>query len=131
MINKTALLKEMVILADTLDDMGLTKEADDIDGMMEKVALWGLEDVRLQSPIALKNVWDGVSTGVKNFISKRNVGKRPGPNDDSDLSGNLGFQLPFYKMTPEEKKKLQDSGVLDKNQYYGSFYDEGRGEVKE
>ena len=38
MINKTALLKEMIVLADTLDDMGLMKEAFGIDGIIEKIA---------------------------------------------------------------------------------------------
>ena len=38
MINKQALLKEMVALADTLDDMGLMKEAEDVDAMIDKVA---------------------------------------------------------------------------------------------
>ena len=38
MIDKKALLTEMVILADNLDEMGLKKDAEIVDGMITKVA---------------------------------------------------------------------------------------------
>jgi hypothetical protein len=38
MIDKNALLENMVVLADTLDEMGLKKEAEVVDGMIAKVA---------------------------------------------------------------------------------------------
>ena len=37
MINKTALLKSMVIIANELDEMGMVSDANKVDGMMNKV----------------------------------------------------------------------------------------------
>ena len=54
MINKQALLKQMVSVADTLDDMELLKEAEEIDVMMKKVADVGLWDELKSGLSALK-----------------------------------------------------------------------------
>ena len=45
MIDKVTLLENLVILADNLDDMGLKKDAEVVDGMIEKVAAVPLSDV--------------------------------------------------------------------------------------
>ena len=74
-MNKIALLQDMVVVADWLDEVGLKKDAEVVDGMIEKVAQSGREDVALAQTIQT----DAESAGVNKKmydINKIAVGNR-------------------------------------------------------
>jgi hypothetical protein len=67
MLDKQALLKEMVILADYLDEVGFKKDAEVVDGMIEKVA----------------GDYDGI---IGNDAGKR-IGNMPGQTSPAQSTG--------------------------------------------